>query len=441
MSAESDPSAARLFATAVNMVHPSELPMKHLLLTALLIFVLAGAAEAALPLRRGAGLHEWLNWSPLAADGSYRWPPYRTVDEWLAVDRPITDWPPGDPFQRIKSLGFDFVRLSVDPGPLLASEGTRRQQALDVLERDVRKVTAAGLKVVFNLQSVPQVEAYGPAIVNGGADSPGVAHYEKMVVAVAGMLEQIGSDKVAIDPFNEPAYYPCDTGGTDDWQRITEATVKAIRAVSRDLTIVVTGACGAEPDALTNLDPDFDDPDIYYTFHMYDPHSFTHQRIDGDLNAFASGLPWPANTGSREEVIAGLKARMSAAGLSAAAQQLDIAKVIGTVDGYFAENWGPAQLDRSFAEVAAWARSHRIPTDRVLVGEFGAILMSRDGRQGAFDADRLRYDKAVREQAEHYGMPWSIWEYSNPYGMTVIEPEGPAVPDEKLLEALGLPGA
>ena len=64
--------------------------------------------------------------------------------------------------------------------------------------------------------------------------------------------------------------------------------------------------------------------------------------------------------------------------------------------------------------------------------------MSKDFRQGAFDADRLRYLAAVRQAAERYGMPWSIWEYSNPYGMTVIQPEGPAVPDQELLGALGL---
>ena len=63
-----------------------------------------------------------------------------------------------------------------------------------------------------------------------------------------------------------------------------------------------------------------------------------------------------------------------------------------------------------------------------------------DGRMGAFDADRLRYIAALRTLAERNGMPWAIWEYSNPYGMSVIEPIGPAVPDAELLAALGLAG-
>jgi hypothetical protein len=72
------------------------------------------------------------------------------------------------------------------------------------------------------------------------------------------------------------------------------------------------------------------------------------------------------------------------------------------------------------------------------MGEFGAMLMSEDGRTGAFDADRLRYITALRNEAERNGIPWSIWEYSNPYGMSVILPKGPAVPDPELLKALGL---
>ena len=66
------------------------------------------------------------------------------------------------------------------------------------------------------------------------------------------------------------------------------------------------------------------------------------------------------------------------------------------------------------------------------------ILMSPDGKMGASDPDRTRYLAAVRGAAEARSIPWAVWEYSNPWGMTVIAPEGPAVPDMALLQALGL---
>jgi len=398
---------------------------------------LTTAGAAPLSLDRGVGVHEWLNWSPVAADGSYVWPPYRSQAEWLAGERPISDWPAGDQFARIRSMGFDFIRLSVDPGPLVASRGKKRQEALKVLSDAVEQVTSAGLRVVFDLHGVSQVPAYSMALVQGGADSEGVALYREMVKDVARMLVKAGTDRVALEPYNEPAYYPCDTSGTDDWQRIISGTVHDIRSVSRDLTIVATGACGGSIKGLVNLDPGFDDPNIYYSFHMYEPHAFTHQRSDTP-GGFSSGLPWPASSGSPQAVAAALETRMDAAGLSAAEKQVGLAEAGAPIARYFEDNWGQGQLDDSFRMASEWAEKHGIPSERLFMGEFGAILMSADGRSGAFDADRLRYVTAVREAAEQRHIPWSIWEYSNPYGMSVILPRGPAIADAGLLGALGL---
>ncbi|WP_055045634.1 glycoside hydrolase family 5 protein [Devosia sp. A16] len=412
--------------------------MRMILRAMLLTLLLAGAAAAApLPLASGVNLHEWLNWSPLAEDGSYRWPPYRSVAEWQAGGRPASDWPATDPFADLRALGFDYVRLTVDPGPLLASAGARRAEALAVLAEAVDRLLAADLKVVFNLHSVSQVPQNGPDVINAPAGSPQVAGYIAMVAEVAQMLTPLGTDRVAIEPYNEPAHYPCDASGSEDWQEIMAATVAAIRAVSADITIVATGACGGSVTGLTDIRPDFDDPDILYSFHMYEPHSFTHQRADSEGD-FASGLPWPASAGSAELTVEMLKAHMLAAGLNEAEQARNLAAVGRAIETYFAEDWGEAQLTARIGEAVAWARANGIPPTRLFMGEFGAILMSADGRMGAFNADRLRYLSAARQAAEANGIAWAIWEYANPYGMSVLAPSGPAVPDREMLRALGL---
>lgn len=411
--------------------------MRPYLMVLSLIAMTGSAAAGPLALHRGVGLHEWLNWSPITTDGQYVWPPYRTVDDWLARYRPVTDWSPGDQFTRIRSMGFDFVRLSVDPGPLLATDGKQRAQALDILKTDVNLILAAGLHVVFDLHSVSQLPQYGPDVMNAGSASPRVARYRQMVVDVARMLITIGTDKVAIEPFNEPSYYPCTTNGRGDWERVLTGTIKAIRAVSVDLTIIATGACGGGITGLLDLDPSFDDPDILYNFHMYEPYAFTHQRLD-DPKLFGSGLPWPPSLGTPDGVVAELRSHMDAAGLDAAQQAADLKIVQPYIDKYFAENWGEDELDQRFAQVTDWAARHHVPTSRLFMGEFGAILMTDDGRMGADDADRLRYIADVRHEAEKSAIAWSVWEYSNPFGMTVIAPEGPAIPDHELLAALGL---
>lgn len=411
--------------------------MRIALVALAVVFLAAPAGAAPLELHRGVAVHEWLNWSPLEADGSYRWPPYRTQEEWLAGARPLSDWAAGDKFELIRSLGFDFVRLTVDPGPLLAASGERRQEALAVLASDTAAIAKSGLKVVFNIHPVTQVMAYSNEMVNGPSGSPGVAQYREMIAALTAALAPLGTDRVAIEPFNEPAHYPCDPWGSNDWQEIMASTVAAIRAVSTEMTIVATGACGGNVDGVTDLDPDFDDPNILYSFHMYEPHLFTHQRSDrqGD---FASGLPWPASAGTPEAVRAMLEVHMQAAGVAPDEQARQVAAVLPYIEQYFAEGWGEAQMRDRVGQAVEWARTHGIPTSRLFMGEFGAMLMSDDGRTGAFNADRLRYLRTLRTIAEEHGIPWSVWEFSNPYGMSVIVPKGPALPDLGMLEALGL---
>ncbi|MET3898851.1 endoglucanase [Devosia sp. UYZn731] len=406
---------------------------------ALISLLALGSAQAApLVLHRGIGVHDWLNWAPLDASGNYRQPPYNTMSEWLSGYRPLDAWPAQDQFERMKGLGFDFVRLSVDPGPLLANDGAQRQAALDVLDKAVRHVVAAGLKVVFNLHFSSQVDAYSQEAIEQGADSEPVARYNAMVVDVAKMLAAVGIEKVAIEPYNEPHYYPCDDTGTDDWQRIQTAQVQMIRAVSPDITIVATGACGGDIADLLNLDATaFDDPNILYSFHMYDPHSFTHQRIDD--GGWASGLPWPASSRSRKDVEADLTARMDAAGVGFVEQQANWLKISGDIDDYYARNWDKAEMAKLFAQGVDWAKSQGIAADRLFMGEFGVIDMNAKGDSGALPEDRNRYITDARSLAESYGMAWAYWEYANPYGMTFIVPTGPAVPDETLLAPLGLP--
>ena len=413
--------------------------MKRLALALLVAASFANPIHAEpIALQRGVAVHDWLNWAPLGADGTYRSPPYRTQEEWLSGARPLTDWPAGDQFERIRRMGFDFVRLTVDPGPLVASTGARRDEALAVLETAVWQITSADLKVVFDLHGVSQVPEYGMEMIYGGAGSQGVADYRAMLVDVARMLASVDTTMVALEPFNEPAYYPCDASGTEDWQQIMTDTVADIRSVSTDLTIVATGACGGSITGLTDLNPQFDDPNLLYSFHMYEPHSFTHQRLD-DPESFASGLPWPASAGTPELTIETLRAFMDQAGIGFAQQARNLLEVQPLVAEYFQEDWGPRQLEERFSEALNWAEQHGIASNRLFMGEFGAILITSDGRMGAFNADRLRYLTAVREQAEKHDIPWSIWEYSNPYGMSLILPTGPADADTQMLEALGLP--
>ncbi|KEQ02855.1 glycoside hydrolase family 5 protein [Pseudorhizobium pelagicum] len=407
----------------------------------ILLVLLAGTlpeTAASFEMRRGVGVHEWLNWSPIVDANNYAWPPYRSINQWRSSARPLSDWPEGDALAAIREIGFDFVRLSVDPGPLLTSEGAKRQQALDIIVEAVSALQAAGLNVVVNLHSVSQIPAYGMEVIEGGADSDGILAYREMVKAVARAIVKTKVDQVALEPYNEPGYYPCDESGTEDWQRIIATTVADIRSVDPNLPIIATGACGGSITGLTDLQPSFDDRNIYYSFHMYEPHEFTHQGAL-DPEDFLAGLPWPSTSGSARSTIEGLRAHMQAAGLDEGQQQENLDRVSGTIGAYFRDGWTIGKMRARLDEAAQWAKRYGIPSNRLFMGEFGARRITHDGRSGAYDADRLTYLNEIRSAAEAHDIPWSVWEYSNPHGMTVIETSGPAVPDMGVVEALGLP--
>lgn len=406
---------------------------RHVARTIMLLALLAGcmtpahASSGPIGLKRGISIHEWLNWSPVVQTGEYRWPPYNDLKEWGS---------PRD-FARIKALGFDFVRLSVDPGPLLASEGAKREEALARLEQAVRLVTANGLKVVFDLHPVSQVPAWSDKALEVSADDPMAARYRDVVASVAGMLTRVGGDMTALELMNEPQYYPCDGGSGDEWKLVLSGLVNAARKTAPDLTLVATGACGGNVKGLVQLDPAaFDDDRILYSFHFYEPLDFTHQGVAEASDV--KGAPWPADDVATPLALVYSKLLIGQdESLAANDRAAKLAEVRRHIDRYIGDRWDEDRLKARFGEVRAWAERHGLPPGRLFLGEFSAMAAT-DHRGGALVADRYRWLDAVRSEAEALGAPWAYWEYSNPHGMSLTTADAKRRPDVIVLEALGL---
>lgn len=103
----------------------------------------------------------------------------------------------------------------------------------------------------------------------------------------------------AYDIVVEPHQKPC--SGSDphacqptDWQSIQENIISTIRASDPKAWVVVKPGPYAGVAGYSQLCPAFcayTDPRIVYSVHTYDPHSYTHQYIDGVANEM--GAPWP----------------------------------------------------------------------------------------------------------------------------------------------------
>ncbi len=338
-------------------------------------------------------------------------------------------------FERIKAMGFDFVRLTVDPGPLLAADSKQRAEALTLLEHDIRIVTGTGLKVILDLHPVSQVKAWSAEAIEV---SPMVAdRYRDVVAATASMLARVGTDRTALELMNEPQFYPCDGDGGRDWDEMLTGLVRAARSAAPDLTLVVSGACGGNITGLTQLVPArLADDRLLYSFHFYEPLPFTHQGV-GDAKD-VRGAPWPVDQASIAQALADSERLVQQdQKLTPATRAAALAKVHDYLQDYGAGGWTEDRLETRFDQVRSWAKQNGVPTDRLLLGEFGVTAMQQ-GRGGALDADRFVWLDAVRRAAEGLGAAWCYWEYSNPYGMSLTTADQSRRPDPVAVAALKL---
>ena len=389
----------------------------------------ARAAEP-LSLRRGIALWPWFSLTTEfpAPRTDYAWPPFQ-------ADRPI---PGDDDLRRLAALGFDFVRLPLDPGPFVAFTGGRRAELLASLSAAIDAVLATGMRVVLNVQANAATHHFTPDAFYGSDRAPLFPLYREFVVELARLCARKGTDRMALEPVNEPPQ-AC---GAEAWNRVQAELLSAARAAAPSLTLLATGACGSLVAGLTALDPAAlaRYAPLLYTFHFYEPYLFSHQGAtwltEEPFYRWLNAVPWPGSTGSFRETLAAVQARMDAdRAVPEAEKARDRATIDGKLRDYFEGQPGPAYLAAAMAPVSTWADLYGIPPRQVLMGEFGALRT--DARYTAARAsDRAAYIRDVREAAEHAGFAWSFWNLFDGLGLM----DEAHVADPALVGALGLKG-
>jgi endoglucanase len=350
-------------------------------LAALLAFaLLSGAAHAdALPavLRRGINITNW-----------FRFPPSRDP---AALRGYLDDTAMGG----LRRAGFTFVRLPVQP-ELLAAPGVPA-----ALVEAVARLERHGLAVIVTLH-------------------PGDWHLETVagdrarLVAfwrsTAPLLRRFDPAMTFPEVLNEPVF--ADSPGT--WASLQHQALLEIRAVLPVNTVILTGAGWGSIAGLLALVPE-PDPNVVYSFHLYDPAELTalgSYRAGLDAAAMAR-LPFPYTDGVDCE---------------AAAATTNDAPTAALMRFYCAQHWDVAKLAATIATAGDWGRRNHAA---VLAGEFGAA-------QRLNAPARLAWLGAVREACEQQSIGWALWGYDDSMGFALRPPGGPRRLDPEVLRALGL---
>jgi hypothetical protein len=384
----------------------------------------ATASPTAPQLGRGLNIHNVFNWPETAQGRSevvYVWPPFSTPRH------RIEPWE----MKRIRKIGFDFVRLTVDPAIFLASDESRRAELNDLLLDRLNALVEAGLNVIVDLHPVAQNPNFAPKEIVS-SDNPAVfTSYCEFASKLAALLAALPQDRIAFEPINEPIL-----NGQDlpRWQGMAERLHQVIRAAAADLPVVMTGAMWGHYKALLRLDcRPFRGSNLFYTFHYYDPHTFTHQGIDKEGERYVRGIQWPP----REPQIA-VETRSaelidSDSKLQPVERENRHRITTKLIADYYRSTPSEGRIAADFNTLSAWAAENGIARDRILMGEFG---MTRNG--GAAIEDRLRWLQVVRTNAERLGFAWALWGYRGWGGMALADDSPSRNLDTEVLRALNL---
>ncbi len=229
-------------------------------------------------------------------------------------------------------------------------------KALDACER-------YGIKVLVDLHTPP-----------GGRAEGGVCrlftekrYQEKLVVVWKKIARRYKGRKViyAYDLLNEPVEARKETG-LPGWRELATKLIRAIRKIDPGKPAVFEPGPWGGPDGFDTLVP-LDVGRVIYSFHMYRPHSFTHQGVHGK----AVGLTYP-----------------------------------GVVDGLM---WDKDRLREAMIAAIEFQREYNV---HIYVGEFSAIRWAPDN-------SAYRYLRDVIDLFEEYKWDWSYHAFREWEGWSV----------------------
>lgn len=314
------------------------------------------------------------------------------------VAKQLTD----DEFKAIRALGFDHVRLPVEPELMSAADGSGALDTsnLELLQDAVRRLLAANLKVIVDAH--PK-KAFKEALQSDPAAVEAAARWWRDFAAA---LAWTDPTKVALQLVNEPMFKDAAA-----WQATQQTLAAAARQGAPKHTLIATGHSWSDVADLAKLTP-LADKNVLYAFHMYRSTVFTHQGANWG-NALWKDLkhvPYP----SSPEAVAPLLAD-----LPEGSRKL--------LEEYGQKNFGPQSIRDTVATAADWADAHGV---RLICTEFGVYRPFADAD------DRAEWLRDARTAFEERGVAWSMWDYKHGFGLVNTD-GGPAV-SEKNLTALGL---
>jgi aryl-phospho-beta-D-glucosidase BglC (GH1 family) len=311
-----------------------------------------------------------------------------------------------DDIALIARLGFDNVRLSIDPVPLekdpLGQDGMN-DEFLGRLDKAVDSMLTDGLAVQIDIH--PE-KPYKLGIRTSDSD---VDRFVMLWRKLAAHYATRNPNMIFFEIMNEPG-----VPDPNRWASIQARAAAAIREVAPHNTIIATGPNYSDIVDLLTQHP-LPDSNIIYNFHFYDPHQFTHQGAGWGESwwSYTHNIPYPPTQDSMANL------------LNEVPNPADRYEL----ENYWLDHWDAQHIRLLIDEAAAWAKANNVP---LICNEFGAY------REHMQPADRMRWIHDVRSALEANSIGWAMWDYRGGFGVVWKQDGQPAKVDEQVVDALGL---
>ena len=278
----------------------------------------------------------------------------------------------------IKAMGFDHIRLGFDQIVLEEAPGKYRERTFKKIDDFIGWCEKHNLNMVLNLHKAVgnycDIQEKVELLDDKGLQDRFVAlwlEFERRYHDKPGLAFELLNEVRNVDP--------------EKWNRLADRTLKAIREQNPNRWVVIGSTCWNSPGTLDKLKI-WDDDKVVYTFHMYAPFEFTHQR--GVLQAgplyYNRTLEYPTKDVERYR---GYHRLHGNAGGGYGPEVKEINKQI---------------LRNNMHGAHMFTKNH---PDKILWnGEFGTI-------RHAPPASRVAYMHDVVVTCKEWGIPWCVWNY------------------------------
>jgi aryl-phospho-beta-D-glucosidase BglC (GH1 family) len=314
------------------------------------------------------------------------------------------NWTTASDIALIKSAGFDHVRLSVNPQPMMDAGRRHDGEAeyFGYLDAAVKMILDAGLAVEIDMHPDSDFKA------RLSKEDDFVESFADYWRKVAEHYSSWDSERIFFEILNEP-----EMRDRYRWYGVEAKLAEAIRQAAPAHTIIAPGGNWDDDDDMLFSQP-LRDPNVIYVFHFYDPHIFTHQGATWGAYywRWLKGLHYPSSPENAAQVAKDVP------------EALDRMYVVR----YGQDHWDTARIDAEITQASEWGKQYGVP---LICNEFGVYRTFSDPQ------DRARWITDVRTSLERYNIGWTMWDYSGSFGV-VTNRETKAKLDEVTVQALGL---